>query len=92
MNHVLIVSYDLVNPGQNYELLLQAIKSFGGWARLGGSAYLIATSLTPVEVRDRLVPLLAWDDHLFVGMATAPSAWRGLPDDVSNWILQNQKQ
>lgn len=90
-NSVLIVSYDLVNPGQNYEKLIQKIKSHTSWARLGGSAYLILTSNTPVQVRDFLAPSLDANDKLYVGVAPAPAAWQGLPNDVANWILKNQK-
>ena len=89
MSKTLIVSYDLVNPGQNYEKLIQKIKQYG-WARLGGSAYLIQTDATPVQVRDTLKAVLDANDKLFVGVAPPPSAWSGLPDDVANWILKNQ--
>lgn len=91
MNRVLVVSYDLVNPGRNYEALIKLIKAYGSWARLGGSAYLIFTDQTPVQVRDALVAVLDTNDKLFVGTAPAPSAWYGLPDDVSNWIHANQR-
>lgn len=89
MNKVLIISYDLVNPGQNYESLLKLIKAYPGWARLGGSAYLISTSSTPVQVRDHLTQALDQNDKLFVGTLVAPSAWRGLPEEVSKWIHEN---
>lgn len=91
MNHVLIVSYDLNTPGKSYEPLLKLIKSYPGWARLGGSAYLIATDLEPVAVRDALQKTLDQNDKLYVGVSPAPSAWKGMPNDVSNWIVANQK-
>lgn len=91
MKRVLIVSYDLVNPGQNYEALLKRIKSYPSWARLGGSAYLILTDATPAQVRDYLGSVVDQNDKLYVGASPAPSAWRGLPEDVSNWIQANQK-
>lgn len=91
MNRVLMISYDLVNPGQNYEPLLKRIKAYPGWARLGGSAYLISTDATPVQVRDNLAQVLDPNDKLYVGVAVAPAAWRGMPEDVSKWILANQK-
>lgn len=86
----LIISYDLVKPGANYENLLQKIKAYPQWARLGGSAYLILTDHTVVKVRDNLITVLDVNDQLFVGTCPVPSAWRGLPDDVSKWILENQ--
>jgi len=92
MSRVLIVSYDLVNPGQNYERLLQLIKAHSGWARLGGSAYLIQTEATPAEVRDKLKAVLDKNDKLYVGVSPPPSAWYGLSDEVSKWIVEHQKQ
>lgn len=87
---VLIVTYDLVNPGRNYEKLLQRIKGYSGWCRLGGSSYLIASGELPEQVRDHLKVALDANDKLFVGVCPVPSAWYGLPEDVSKWILENQ--
>ncbi len=92
MKQVLIVTYDLVNPGRNYESLLRMIKDYGSWARLGGSSYLIHTESNPVQVRDSLKQALDSNDKLFVGYAPAPSAWIGLPDEVSRWILATQQK
>ena len=89
-NKTLIITYDLYKPGANYELLLRKIKSFGPWAKLGGSSYLIITSKTPVEVRNVLQEALDRNDKLFVSVCPPPSAWYGLPEDVSKWILNNQ--
>jgi hypothetical protein len=90
MARTLIVSYDLSKPGQNYEPLIQRIKKYESWARLGGSAYLIYTATEPKAVRDTLWALLDANDKLFVGTAPPPSAWQGLPQDVANWILKYQ--
>lgn len=91
MKRVLIVSYDLMHPGQNYEQLLRRIKKYPSWARLGGSAYLILTATTPVQVRDYLKQALDKNDKLYVGVSRAPSAWRGMPEEVNKWIHENQK-
>lgn len=91
MTKVLIISYDLVNPGRNYEHLLKQIKSYPEWARLGGSSYLIYTESGPVEVRDHLMTALDANDKLYVGTAPAPAAWIGMPEDVSNWIHEHQR-
>jgi hypothetical protein len=91
MSQVLIVSYDLTNPGQNREALVKKIKAYSIWARLGRSTYLIKTDATPVQVRDELKQVLDTNDRVFVGVAPPPSAWVGMPEDVSKWILKNQK-
>ena len=91
MAQTLIISYDLSNPGRNYEDLVKKIKAYGYWARLGGSAYLIVTADTPVTVRDNLKTVLDSNDSLFVGTCPRPSAWAGMSEEVANWILTNQK-
>jgi hypothetical protein len=85
-----IISYDLKKPGQHYENLVKKIRGYGTWAKLGGSAYLIVTAKTPNEIRDDLGSAIDADDALFVGTCPVPSAWRGLPDNVAKWILENQ--
>ena len=89
MTRVLIVSYDLGSPGQNYERILQLIKAYDSWAKLGGSAYLIRTEASPVQVRDNLKTALDVNDKLYVGAASEPAAWTGMPEDVSKWIQAN---
>ena len=86
----LIVTYELVNPGHNYDKLLQRIKAYPLWAQLGGSSYLIVTDQTVVNVRDYLKPALDAKDKLFVSACPVPSAWFGLPEEVGKWILENQ--
>jgi hypothetical protein len=90
MKRVLIVSYDLHEPSETYERLLKLIKAYPSWAKLGGSAYLIYTAKTPTQVRDGLKKVLGASDRLYVGAAPAPSAWKGLPESVSNWIREKQ--
>lgn len=91
MKKVYIITYDLSNPGRNYENLLKRIKTYSAWARLGGSAYLIYTEQSSIHIRDHLTPALDTNDKLYVGRMANEAAWRGLADDVSNWIKDNQK-
>lgn len=91
MKKVLIISYELTNPGRNSEPLIQQIKTLGGWARLSASTYLVLTENTPVQVRDYLGQTMDKSDKLYVGAAPAPSAWKGLPDAVGEWIRNSHK-
>jgi hypothetical protein len=86
---VYIVSYDLIEPGQRYDDLINLIKQEKVWAKLGGSAYLIESSMTAVELRDRYKEVLDGNDKLYVGAVTTPAAWYGLSDQVSEWIKNN---
>ena len=83
---VFIISYDLCKPTQRYEELIEAIKHYPRWACLGGSAYLIETEQSHVEVRDNLGHYIDGNDKLFVGRVSAPAAWNGMANEVSEWI------
>jgi len=92
MKQTFIILYELAAPGMNREALIKKIKAYGAWARLSDSAYLISVSQTDVvSVRDNLSAALRQNDRLYVGVAPAPSAWQGLPEEVSKWIVANQK-
>lgn len=91
MRRAYIISYDLSSPGRIYEELLKRIKTSYAWARLGGSAYVIITDSTAVQIRDYLQGALDPNDKLFVGVLNAPAAWVGLGDEVSNWLRNNLK-
>jgi len=81
-----IISYDLSNPGRNYEELLRRIKAYGTWARLGGSAYLIRSVQTHDVIRNNLMVAIDKNDSIFVAVVTAPAAWAGLGDEVAQWL------
>lgn len=88
---VYVISYDLVKPTQRYEELINAIKQYPNWACLGGSAYLIESNDSHVEIRNNLGRFVDGNDKLFVGHISAPAAWKGYGDEVSKWILSKLK-
>ena len=45
MNKCYIISYDLMAPGKNYELLYNTIKSYGTWGKITESCWIIVTAL-----------------------------------------------
>ena len=90
-NNIYIITYDLTNPGRNYEELLKILKTQGKWARLGGSSYLVACDSTVIQLRDNLKVALDINDKIYVSLLSSPAAWYGLSQDVANWILDNQK-
>lgn len=88
-----IVTYDLRKEvtSEDYQKLIELIKEEGVWARLGGSSYLIQSSLTAVELRDKFKCALDKNDMLYVGVVAAPAAWYGYSKDVSDWIISKLK-
>ena len=83
---VYIVCFDLIQPGQKFDQLLQLIKQDGKWARLGRTAYLIDSESSAVELRDRFKVALDGNDKIYVGHVSTPAAWTGMSDGVSQWI------
>jgi len=91
MNRLYIVTYDLFSPGKNQESIINKIKTFTSWARLGGSSYLLFTEKTHIEIRDLLHGDLDINDKLYVGLMGNSAAWSGLGDEVGKWIIEKQK-
>lgn len=89
MKRAYIITYELYKQGQNYEKLIQRIKSYGTWARLGGSEYIVISTQSAVEIRDYLSIVIDNNDSIFVGTLIAPAAWNGMTEEVSNWIRNN---
>lgn len=89
---IYIITYDLSEPGQNFENLVEKIKESGSWAKLGGSAYLVDSAKSAVELRDECKKFIDSNDKLYVGQVEAPAAWSGMPQDVSNWIKDKLKK
>jgi len=89
MRRAYIISYDLNKAGQNYEDVLKKIKGHGTWARLGGSAYIIISTKSAVDIRDSIRTAMDSNDQLFVGAINAPAAWIGLSEEVSDWLKNN---
>ncbi len=86
---IYFVTYDLIEPGQRYNDLIEKIKSYEGWAKLGDSCFLIKTEKDSVAIRDNLRTVLDSNDKLYVGQTSTPAAWYNFPNEVSDWIKSN---
>lgn len=84
---VLLVTYDLSKPGQDYADLLKYIKGFG-WARLSESSYAIATDQSPDTVVTAARKYLDANDHVYVINLKRPYSGFG-PTDVNEWLEKN---
>jgi hypothetical protein len=71
-----IISYDLRQPGRNYDQLFAALRAYGTWARINESVWAVVTTQTAVEVRDNLLNRIDANDRLFVIRSGAEAAWR----------------
>lgn len=85
----LLVGYDLNKPGQNYEPLLEKLKSYETWWHHLDSTWLIRADLTAVQLRDALRPFIDPSDELLVIDVTADAAaWVGFQSRAGDWILK----
>jgi hypothetical protein len=87
---IFIITFELVNPGHNYEKVVQKIKVNSLWARLTSFSYLVVLNATPTQIRDNILSSMQPGDRLFVSACPVPAAWNGLPNDVAKWIQEHQ--
>ena len=87
MANNLHISYDLHEPGKNYDRVIAAVKSLGGWAKIHYSFWYVKSALTADQARDALVRALDSNDSVYVVDATNNrAAWHNIPNDSSNYI------
>jgi hypothetical protein len=73
-----LVTYDLVGTSetsQDYDRLIEAIKSYGTWGKVQKSVFLIKSSRSAQEVFSHLWQYMDADDRLLVIEVTGHSAW-----------------
>ena len=81
-----IVSYDLYRQGQNYECLIEKIKSYGTHWHMQQSVWVIVTNQNATQIRDFLRPCLDSNDKLFVAKLSGEAAWYGYSDQITQWL------
>lgn len=90
MPNNLHISYDLKNPGQTYNKVIDAIKKMGGWAKIQYSLWYVTTSLTAEQARNILRNVIDGNDSLYIVDATSnEAAWHNLSPEVSAFIHEN---
>jgi hypothetical protein len=52
MANNLHISYDLKEPGKNYDRVIQAVKNMGSWAKVHYSFWYVKSDFTAAEARD----------------------------------------
>lgn len=80
---VMIVSYELRNPGKNYQPLYDYLNKFAH-CHSHTSCWFIETTLTIAVVRDRLSALVDGNDTIFV--ARLSYEWAGTNLPCGNWL------
>lgn len=88
MANNLHISYDLNNPGQNYEAVTEAIKATGEWAKIQKSYWYSNSKLTAQQAVSAIWKVMDKNDSLYVVDATNNQAsWQGVSDEVAKFII-----
>ena len=82
---LLLITYDLSKPDQNYSSFHDTIKCCGSWADLSGSSYAVETDVKPSAIRDQLKQHIGKNDQVYIFTLTAPCAGVGSPE-VKKWL------
>lgn len=80
------ISYDLNKPGQVYDELYETIEGLGDCIHPLDSTWLVSTSLSAEDIRDRLITVVDKTDALLVNKASVPGAWFNLAPDDTAWL------
>ena len=80
------INYDLHDPGQDYEDMHEAIKEFGAWWHHLESTWLVDTSSSASEIRDKLKQHIDSNDELLVTRLSGSWASWGIDDSGNEWL------
>lgn len=83
---LLSISYDLRQPGRNYNDLYDTIKSASAWCHAMESLWFIHTNESVNTWAERLRKVIDQNDYLFVVDITKQSRGGWLRKDVWEWL------
>jgi hypothetical protein len=86
----LFISYDLNSPGQDYAVVIEAIKSLGDWAKVQKSLWYVKSAYAASAAVERVWLTMDKNDSLIVIDTTnKTAAWQGVSNEVSNYLKAN---
>lgn len=88
--HCFIISYDLCQPGRDYNALYNVLKSFHNWGKLTESTWAVISNSTAVEIRDLLLRYIDSNDRLIVIKGGRSAAWNKMLAK-NQWLVENLK-
>ena len=87
---ILLITYDLKKPGQDYTSLHNTIKSADSWWHYLESTWLIKTNQDPSVWTDKIKRVIDPNDYLFIVDISGKSYNGWLPQKAWDWINQNK--
>lgn len=88
---ILSISYDLHNPGRDYDDVINAIKSAPSYTHPQGSLWLIDTTLTPSDWVNKLKLAGDPNDEYFVARLAHNVAWNNTDADTIAWLRSSSR-
>jgi hypothetical protein len=87
----ILIAYDIhPSAGEAYDQLIVAIKTLGAWWHHLETIWIVKSSYTPADVKNRLQPLVGHDDQLLVVDISGDTAeWLGINDSGAKWLTDN---
>jgi hypothetical protein len=86
---VYVVGYGRAGSGRTPAALAQAIGQLGVSWQCRDSTWLIETTLSAVEILDRLKEHVELADELLVARLSEEAAWSGFPAEGARWLLEH---
>jgi hypothetical protein len=84
------ISYDLNQPGQNYEKVIERIKTLGSWAKVHKSFWYVDSNLSASEACAKVWEVMDSSDTVYVVDSTNNNAsWQNLSQTVSDHIKKH---
>ena len=79
-----VLTYDLIDPGQNYDDVMDFIRQHG-YAQLSESTYAIATEKTVNDLYQEMRQITDDSDQFYI--VTLTPLWAGYgPEEVNEWL------
>ncbi|MEP0872107.1 hypothetical protein NDA01_20020 [Trichocoleus desertorum AS-A10] len=83
---MILITYDLKNPGQKYQKLTEAIQALGPNLHCLLSTWLVETNLSPEQVTQNLIHHIDDNDRLLVVTFDRYTSWGWLTQSEWQWI------
>ncbi|MGH1746368.1 MULTISPECIES: hypothetical protein [Enterococcus] len=85
------ITYDLHKPIQDYETLHDTIKSLGAYSKRFDSFWLIDTSFSASEIRDKINNVIDSNDVALVIEVRKHWASHNLPKEAVDWLKSDKR-
>ena len=83
-----IISYDLMAPNKDYSSLISAIKSYGTYAKVLESCWIIKSNDSSSTIRVYFSSYMDSNDRIFVAKLTGEASWQNVLC-TNDWLKGN---